>query len=219
MDPSASLTSTTGSGSVTSKCASSCSPSASEVLLSESDSVIFQPGSSTKLQSLVVIDETHRFCSVCLQKVLDSIAKSGRLALNERESDNKRIDLNSITKYSLSTSSSTFRTHLLDKHDIRLKSAKVTKRSLNTVTVTNDNSQQIQSSFFGLVAARQKVTSVNAEMMIWFALDLQSFSAVYDESLKCFFFAEFALCDTTCRINTKKVNAARRLHKPQSKGD
>ena len=87
------------------------------------------------------------------------------------------------------------------------------------MTVTNDNSQQIQNSFFGLAAARQKVTSVNADKMIWFALDLRPFSAVNDDGLKWFFFAEFALCDTTCRINTKKVNAARRLHKPQGKGD
>ena len=89
LGPSASLTSTTGSGSVTSKCASSRSPSAGEVLISESDCVIFQPGQSTKLQSLVVIEETHRFCSVCLQKVLDSITKSGRLALNEKGNDSK----------------------------------------------------------------------------------------------------------------------------------
>ena len=101
LGPSASLTSITSSGSVTSQCASSRSPSVGKVLLSESDSVIFQPGSSTKLQSLVVIDEAHRFCCVCLQKVLDSFTESGRLALNEKRSDSKRIDLNPITKYSV----------------------------------------------------------------------------------------------------------------------
>ncbi len=154
---------------------------------SSTSSILSQNCQLTKLQPLVIVDDTHRFCDLCLKDFLERIVKG------DVGSGNKRISMTTLTKYSLSTATSALKNHLEEKHNIKLTSAKSLKMSSKTNSVSKPQNTRI--NLFGNVsmACQKKTTSVNNDMLVWFALDLQPFSAVTDKGFQYFFSRHFHL--------------------------
>jgi hypothetical protein len=96
---------------------------------------------SLQLQPLVIVDDAHRYCDVCLK---DFMAYLNLMKESQTGSDDssKCIIMTRLTKYSLSTSTSALKTHLEEKHSITLHSTKSLKLTSNKPSTNAQNFSQ-----------------------------------------------------------------------------
>jgi hypothetical protein len=145
----------------------------------------YQP-TSLQLQPLVIVDDTYRYCDICLKDFMAYLNLSkesqGRSGSSSSDNNSKCISMTRLTKYSLSTSTSALKIHLEEKHSIILNSTKSLKlNSSKPPTNAQDFFRNVT------MTSQKKVASVNNDILTWFALDMQPFSAVGDKGLKYFF--------------------------------
>lgn len=92
-----------------------CCPQ-SDIDDSETPSTSSSASNSSRTDSQLVIDKSHRFCRLCLKREQDLYSQA-----NTRDSSGKKGHISRVAKYGLSTATGTMADHLLTMHDVDVR--------------------------------------------------------------------------------------------------